>query len=170
MNFDYKVILLNTLCTLYFIFKYEFNIIIPIISLVCFNFLKQINHYYNYIEYSNFEKENKIGYEIYENNKCYSLSLLLVITLLTITNMYELQIFITILLIYIKIENYEYVRLMDYYLVDFKLTQTILFSTFLLMCHYSQILKNDFENISKIIIFISQNLLYTIDYDINVVN
>ena len=178
MNSDYKIILLNTLFTMYFVFKYEFNIIIPFLSLISFLILKLLNINYNSFEYHNYQIENKIGYEIYEiyeNNICYSPLLILIITLLIITNMYELQIILTILLIYVKLQNYDYIRVIDdnYYLVDFKLTRTIICITFLLMCHYSQLLNNDMENmenIYKLIIFVSQNVLYTIDYDINLVD
>ena len=172
MNFDYKLIILNTLCTMYFILKYDFSILIPIISLINFTLLKFLNLYYNSIEYYNYQKENRVGYEIYEKNIFFSPVLLFLISLLSITNMYELQIFVSILLIYIKLENYEYVRLVDnnYYLLNLKLTQTIILSTFLLMCHYSELINTHSNITNKIIIFLSQNAIFTIDYDINIIN
>ena len=89
--------------------------------------------------------------------------------------MYEFQIFFTILMFLMKIQNYDYVRIIkdNYYLVDFNLTKTILFSTFLLMSHYFQILNSGLCincNITRMLIFICQSLLYMIEYDIKVVN
>ena len=173
MNSDYKIILLNTLFTMYFVFKYEFNIIIPIISLVSFVFFKIMVTYYSSFKGNSNQYDDKIGYMIYEKNLYPYEMLLLLVTLLFMTEYYNLQYFVTILLIYMKVLNYEYIRVVDdnYYLVDFKLSRTIICITMLLMCHYSQLLlvKDEISNISSIMTFLCQFELYTIDYDITIV-
>jgi hypothetical protein len=176
INDDLKLILLNSLCTIYFILKYQFSIFIPIMSLLIFNSLKLINIYYKYFKYINYKNENKIGYEIYEKYVYCSPLFTLLIGILSLTNMYELQIFLTVLLFLMKIQNYDYVRILkdNYYLVNYDLSKTIIFSTFLLMTHYLQIIKNgtcvnDMCN-NKLIIFISQNILYMVEYDIKIIN
>jgi hypothetical protein len=176
INYDLKIILLNSLCTIYFVLKYQFNIFIPLVSILTFNSLKLINTYYSSFKYYNYIKENKIGYEIYEKNVYFSPLFTLLVGILSLTNMYELQMFLTVLLFLMKIQNYDYVRIIkdNYFLVNYDLTKTIIFSTFLLMSHYVEILNNETceNNIcnNKLIIFISQNILYMIEYEIKLIN
>lgn len=170
LNDDYKVIGFTCLSTLYLIFTYGGNFLIPIISFMIYSFLKVMAKYYNVLEYIKFEREDKVAYEIYEQTGIFVVPLFFFTMFACIFNFYHLQLFITTLLLIDKYTEYVMVHIdLDiFYLNNYYLTGTVLISSLLLTIHANQIEQSNY--ILNIFAFIGHNALVSITYNNRVID
>lgn len=165
LNDDYKVIGFTCLSTLYLIFTYGGNFLIPVISFIIYSFLKVMAKYYNVMEYIKFQREDKVAYEIYEKTGTFIFPVFLFTMFACIFNFHHLQLFITTLLLIDKYTEYVtvHIDLDNFYLNNCYLTGTVLISSLLLTIHASQI--EDSNYILNIFAFFGHNALVSITYN-----
>ena len=91
--------------------------------------------------------------------------------ILSFSSMNGIQLLVTILLIWMKFESYLYcnITLETYILIDYKISYLLGLLSFMFMIHYVQLFNNNNNNILSMIIFICHNILYIIDFDMNII-
>ncbi len=175
INNEIKVLTITSLCSLYFIITHGFNLFIPLITVLFFWILKSLFRYYHF-DFC-YDKKNLIGYEIiniFDITKFNIVTIKLFAVLssiVTFSNMVGMQILITILLIWMKIDSYLFctINLENYILLDYKISYIVGLISLITMIHYVQLFNYN-NNILNMIILVCHNVLYITEFDIRFVN